>query len=92
MGYFALVGLARVHCLLGDYYLSLRTLQPIDLTRRGLYTRVTACHVSLYYYLAFAYLMTRRYTPVVQVCRKEDSFCFNFASHGFSFLSGRGTT
>lgn len=67
LGYFALVGLSRVHCLLGDYHSALRALEPIDLTRRGLYTRVTACHVSLYYYLAFAYLMTRRYAPAVQV-------------------------
>src|SRR4051812_29398083 len=67
LGYFALVGLSRVQCLLGDYYGALCTLTPIDLTRRGLYTRVTACHVSLYYYLAFAYLMTRRYGPAVQV-------------------------
>lgn len=66
-GYFALVGLSRIHCLLGDYHSALCTLASIDLTRRGLYTRVTACHVSLYYYLAFSYLMTRRYGLAVQV-------------------------
>jgi translation initiation factor 3 subunit L len=67
LGYFALVGLSRVHCLLGDYHSTLTALELFDLTRRGLYTRVTACHVSLNYNLAFAYLMTRRYASAVHV-------------------------
>lgn len=38
-GYFALVGLSRVHCLLGDYNGALRSLDPIDLDKQGLFTK-----------------------------------------------------
>ena len=57
MGYFALVGLLRVQCLLGDYRLALSTIAPMDLSKKGLFTRVTACHISVFYYVGFAYLM-----------------------------------
>merc|ERR1711957_140899 len=43
VGYFALVGLLRVQCLLGDYRLALSIIAPIDLSKKGLFTRVTAC-------------------------------------------------
>jgi len=66
LGYFSIIGLLRVHCLLGDYYLALKVLEPIDLSNKGLYTRVTACHISLYYYLGFAYLMMRRYVDAIK--------------------------
>eukprot|EP00013_Stygamoeba_regulata_P021602 CAMPEP_0177648354 /NCGR_PEP_ID=MMETSP0447-20121125/10783_1 /TAXON_ID=0 /ORGANISM="Stygamoeba regulata, Strain BSH-02190019" /LENGTH=549 /DNA_ID=CAMNT_0019150989 /DNA_START=24 /DNA_END=1673 /DNA_ORIENTATION=+ len=66
LGYFSLIGLLRVHCLLGDYYLALKTIDAIDLTRRGLFARVTACHVTLYYYIGFAYLMMRRYVDCIK--------------------------
>jgi translation initiation factor 3 subunit L len=67
LGYFAIVGLTRVHCLLGDYYEALKTLEPIQINRtKGLYTRVMACHVSLYYYLGFAYMMMRRYSDAIK--------------------------
>jgi translation initiation factor 3 subunit L len=52
--------------LLGDYYLALKTLEPIDLNRKGLYMRVMACHVTLFYYLGFAYLMMRRYVDTIK--------------------------
>ena len=31
LGYFSLVGLLRLHCLLGDYYLALRSLDYVDM-------------------------------------------------------------
>jgi translation initiation factor 3 subunit L len=31
LGYFSLVGLLRLHCLLGDYYLALRSVAALDL-------------------------------------------------------------
>jgi translation initiation factor 3 subunit L len=61
LGYFALVGQLRVHALLGDYRLALRCAAPLDLSKRGLFTRVTACHVAVCYYLGWSYLMSRRY-------------------------------
>eukprot|EP01112_Ceratiomyxa_fruticulosa_P003280 TRINITY_DN1364_c0_g1_i2.p1 TRINITY_DN1364_c0_g1~~TRINITY_DN1364_c0_g1_i2.p1 ORF type:complete len:639 (+),score=130.75 TRINITY_DN1364_c0_g1_i2:186-2102(+) len=67
LGYFSIIGLVRLHCMLGDYHLALKTLEPIDLTnKKGLFTRVTACHITLYYYLSFAYLMMRRYVDTIK--------------------------
>jgi len=66
LGYFSMVGLLRVHCLLADYHLALRTVQDIDLSKKGLFTRVTACHISVFYYVGWAYLMTRRYTDAIK--------------------------
>jgi len=66
LGYFSLVGLLRVHCLLGDYYLALKVIAPIELNNKGLYTKVTACHISLFYYLGFVYMMLRRYVDAIK--------------------------
>jgi len=66
IGYFALVGLLRMHCLLGDYRLALSTIAPVDLSKKGLFTRVTACHISVFYYVGFAYLMLRRYADATK--------------------------
>jgi translation initiation factor 3 subunit L len=66
LGYFSLVGLARVHCLLGDYAGGLRALDPIDLDRPGLFTKVAGAHVTTLYYVGFAYLMARRYTDAIR--------------------------
>ncbi len=60
MGYFSLIGLLRVHCLLADYRLALKTIEGIDLAKKGLFTRVTACHISTFYYVGWAHLMMRR--------------------------------
>ncbi|KAH6577596.1 hypothetical protein BASA50_002927 [Batrachochytrium salamandrivorans] len=67
LGYFSLVGLLRVHCLLGDYNLALETMQNVDPGQRGLFSRITACHVTTYYYIGFAYLMMRRYTDAIKM-------------------------
>ena len=45
--------------------LALKVLAPIELSDQGLYARVPACHVNLYYFLGFSYFMTRRYTDAV---------------------------
>ncbi|GJQ08622.1 hypothetical protein GpartN1_g413.t1 [Galdieria partita] len=68
LGYFSIIGLLRVHCLLGDYKLALMVLQPLDFDdNTALFTRVTACYISLYYYMTFAFLMLRRYEDAVRV-------------------------
>ena len=66
LGYFCIVGLLRVQCLFGNYWLGLKMLDPIDLSKKGLYSRVTACQISLYYYMGFAYLMLRRYVDAIK--------------------------
>ncbi len=55
LGYFSIIGLLRVHCLLGDYTLALKTMENVELNKKGLFARVTACHVTTYYYVGFAY-------------------------------------
>jgi len=66
VGYFSLIGLLRIHCLLGDYELALKTIAPIDLYIKGLFTQVTACHITLYYYVGFVYVMLRRYPDAIK--------------------------
>ena len=63
LGYFSLIGLLRLHCMLGDYYLALRSLDYIDmeLNKKALFARVAACHITAFYYVSFAYIMLRRY-------------------------------
>lgn len=68
IGYFAIIGLLRVNTLLGDYRLALMVLQPLDFdVGTALFTHVTACHVSIYYYMGFCYIMLRRYEDAVRV-------------------------
>ena len=66
LGYFSLVGLARVHCLLGDYSGCLAKLDALDLDKPGLFTKVAGAHVTTLYYVGFAYLMSRRYTDAIR--------------------------
>lgn len=68
IGYFSIIGLLRVNTLLGDYRLALMVLQPLDFdVSTALFTHVTACHVSIYYYMGFCYIMLRRYEDAVRV-------------------------
>lgn len=68
IGYFSIIGLLRVNTLLGDYRLALMVLQPLDFdVSTALFTHVTACHVSIYYYMGFCYIMLRRYKDAVRV-------------------------
>jgi translation initiation factor 3 subunit L len=67
LGYFSIIGLLRVHVLLGDYTLALKMLDHIELNKKsGLINRVTACHVTAYYYVGFAYLMLGRYPDAIR--------------------------
>eukprot|EP01111_Echinosteliopsis_oligospora_P018075 TRINITY_DN809_c0_g1_i2.p1 TRINITY_DN809_c0_g1~~TRINITY_DN809_c0_g1_i2.p1 ORF type:complete len:579 (-),score=149.64 TRINITY_DN809_c0_g1_i2:32-1720(-) len=66
LGYFSLISLLRIHCLLGDYQQAMKVIEPVDVNRKGPHTRVMACHISLYYYMGFTYLMLRRYTDAIR--------------------------
>ncbi|KAG0296198.1 hypothetical protein BGZ96_009993 [Linnemannia gamsii] len=67
LGYFSIVGLLRVHCLLGDFTLALKMMDNIELNKKqALFARVTACHVTTYYYVGFAYMMMRRYADAIK--------------------------
>lgn len=66
LGYFSIIGLLRVHCLLGDYHTALQRLAPIDISRPGIFHRVIGCQVTTMYYCGFASMMLRRYTESIK--------------------------
>jgi len=66
LGYFSLVGLLRLHSLLGDYYQAIKVLENIELNKKSLYSRVPACQITTYYYVGFAYMMMRRYADAIR--------------------------
>lgn len=67
LGYFSIIGLLRVHVLLGDCTLALKMLDHVELGKKsGLMNRVTACHVTAYYYVGFAYMMLGRYPDAIK--------------------------
>jgi len=67
LGYFSIIGLLRVHVLLGDYTLALKVMDRIELNQKAFFTRVTACHVATYYYVGFCYMALRRYSDSVRI-------------------------
>jgi len=67
LGYFSIIGLLRVHCLLGDFSLALKTLDDIELNKKAMFARVMAAHFTTYYYVGFSYMMTRRYGDAIRM-------------------------
>ena len=70
LGYFSIIGLARVHCLLGDYHGAMDALEPIDMNVKGLYGCVVSCRISLFYYVGFCQLMLRNYLDAARSFNK----------------------
>lgn len=67
LGYFSIICLLRVHVLLGDFTLALKVMENVELSQKAPLTRVTACHVSTYYYVGFCYIALRRYPDAIRV-------------------------
>ena len=67
LGYFSIIGLLRVHCLLGDFSLALKTLDDIELNKKAMFARVMAAHFDTYYYVGFSYMMMRRYGDAIRM-------------------------
>jgi len=67
LGYFSIIGLLRVHVILADYHSALKTIAPIELFTKGMFTQVSACYISLYYYVGYVYMMNRRYVDAIRV-------------------------
>lgn len=67
LGYFSIIGLLRVHCLLGDFSLALKTLDDIELNKKAMFARVMAAHFTTYYYVGFSYMMMRRYADAIRM-------------------------
>lgn len=66
LGYFSLVGLLRLHSLLGDYYLAIKVLENIEVHRKSQYAHIPACQISTSYYVGFSYMMMRRYADAIR--------------------------
>lgn len=66
LGYFCVIGLLRVHTLLGDFTLALKTMESIELTKKALFARVAPAHFATYYYVGICYVMTRRYADAIR--------------------------
>jgi len=67
LGYFSLVGLLRLHSLLGDYYQAIKVLERIELNKKSsLQSRVPGCQITMFYYVGFAYMMMRRYNDAIR--------------------------
>ncbi|GKT95708.1 eukaryotic translation initiation factor 3 subunit L [Colletotrichum tofieldiae] len=67
LGYFSIIGLLRVHCLLGDFSLALKTLDDIELNKKAMFARVMAAHFTTYYYVGFSYMMMHRYADAIKM-------------------------
>lgn len=67
LGYFALIGLCRLHVLLGDYYQALKTIENLQFNAKEIYNTVPTCSIALHYYVGFCYMMSRRYQETVQL-------------------------
>jgi len=67
-GYFSMISLCRLHCILCDYYMALKTIEHIELhKKRSRYTKVTAAHITLFYYTGVSYFMLRRYQDAIKM-------------------------
>lgn len=85
-GYFGLMQLLRMHSLLADYHLAMKTLERIDFDAEvPLFYKIPACHVTLYYYMGFAYLMLRRYVDAIRTF--SDILVFLQKTSGVNSLS-----
>lgn len=54
----------QVHSLIGDYHTGLQCLYPLNIfDKTHLYSpTISSCHITLFYYSSFAYVMLQRYT------------------------------
>lgn len=66
LGYFSVIGLLRVHTLLGDFSLALKTMEGIELNKKAFFARVATAHYTTYYYVGFCYMMLRRYADAIK--------------------------
>ncbi|KAF8820854.1 eukaryotic translation initiation factor 3 subunit 6 interacting protein [Cardiosporidium cionae] len=67
LGYFSMVALLRLYTLVGEYTLAIEAVAEIEISPRCFHTTVLSCHTTFVYYLAFAYMMLRRYHDAIRV-------------------------
>lgn len=64
-GTYSLIGLLRVHCLIGDYYLALKSVSALQPLIKK-HPTFPAPKITLYYYTGFSYMMMRRYADAIR--------------------------
>jgi translation initiation factor 3 subunit L len=75
LGYFALFGLLRLHCMLGDYYAALKSIEKVDFHRRSpLFYRIDSLHLTVQYYQSFCMMMAKKYAGAVRVLSRTLGF------------------
>ncbi|ODV64565.1 uncharacterized protein ASCRUDRAFT_30425, partial [Ascoidea rubescens DSM 1968] len=67
LGYFSIIGLLRIHTVLGDFTLALKTMEDIELNKKAFLTRIPGCHFTTYYYVGCCYLMMHRYSDAIKI-------------------------
>ncbi|KAI4837373.1 eukaryotic translation initiation factor 3 subunit L [Plasmodium brasilianum] len=65
--YFSCCILLKVYVLMGDYYSALKIISNIELNHKSLYWKVTLCHISIFYNIAFCYMMLKRYNDSIKI-------------------------
>jgi translation initiation factor 3 subunit L len=66
-GYFSIMQLLRMNSMLGDYRTALQTIDCVDFNAEvPLFYKIPACHITLFYYMGFGYLMMRRYVDAIR--------------------------
>ncbi|ODV94052.1 hypothetical protein PACTADRAFT_50945 [Pachysolen tannophilus NRRL Y-2460] len=66
LGYFSIIGLLRIHTILGDYTLALKTIEHIELNKKAFFTKIPGCHFTTYYYVGFCFMMMNRYQDAIK--------------------------
>lgn len=86
LGFFSVLGLLRLHVLLGSYYTAIEVSNGVDCQLfRPLLWRVQAAYVSYLYYLGFSYMMLQRYIDAIRVFQQSTvSFASNSIGSGGS--------
>jgi len=81
LGYYSMIGLLRVHTILGDFATALESVSAIPLFgsdasvgrssriffNEYIYSRVIACHVTLFYFYTFCCLASGKYYSAVRL-------------------------
>lgn len=68
LGFYSLIGLLRMHCLVNDYRTAVKVLDLVDLRKKSFISKIDNCHITAHYYLAVCYLMTKRWVDCYNVC------------------------
>ncbi|OII72501.1 HSPC021 HSPC025 family protein [Cryptosporidium ubiquitum] len=72
LGYFSILGLLRLHALLGSYYIAIEISNGIDhQIFRPLLWKVQTAYVSYLYYLGFSYMMLQRYIDAIRIFQQS---------------------